>query len=214
MPSLAASPVMPDIRRTDASAVFISHWYVPDRAHGLRDLDDVLAQWEGAAWPAGFVSFSCFLSTDDDTVLTYAQCADAGSYRPFVRALRGPAGAEPVEYRLHRSVVLGGAAQPPGCMVTALFDIDGPERQRRIVASVADSLEDARGRLPGMVSANFHLSTDGTRVLNYAEWTSDQAHIAFLEGAARAQALRITTDMPGVRPIGYKRYHLHRSMSA
>ncbi|MGW7022513.1 hypothetical protein [Streptomyces decoyicus] len=211
--SPSASRAMPDIRRADATAVFISHWYVPDRERGLRDLRDVVAQWENASWPNEFLSFNCYVSTDDDTVLTYTQCTGSDSYRPFARALEGTARAEPVQYRLHRSVVLDHAAKPPTCMVTALFDIDGPERQRRIVNSVADSLENARGRLPGMLSANFHLSTDGTRVLNYAEWTDDQAHIAFLEGTTRAQALRITTDMPGVRPIGYKRYHLYRSVN-
>lgn len=65
----------------------------------------------------------------------------------------------------------------------------------------------------GMLSAHFHASTDGSRVLNYAEWTSDAAHLAFLESAARAATLRATGATPGVRPIGFRRFHLHHSIT-
>jgi hypothetical protein len=34
----------------------------------------------------------------------------------------------------------------------------------------------------GGIAAHFHLGTDGTRVLNYAEWESAQAHIDALAG--------------------------------
>lgn len=33
---------------------------------------------------------------------------------------------------------------------------------------------------PGGLAGHFHVGTDGTRVLNYAEWASAQAHIAAL----------------------------------
>lgn len=31
--------------------------------------------------------------------------------------------------------------------------------------------------MPGSIAAHFHISTDGTRLFNYAEWTDAQAHI-------------------------------------
>jgi hypothetical protein len=91
--------------------------------------------------------------------------------------------------------------------VVATFDVDGPGRQRSIINAIADALVDSlQDRHPGMLSANFHSSVDGSRVLNYAEWTSEAEHVAFLEGATRVTTLRISTTTPGVRPIGFTRY--------
>lgn len=198
----------PDLRRSDVAAVFVCMRYLPDAETAVRVSDDIAEQWRRYPRPAGILSLDCFLDTDGHTVLTYAQCADALAYRPFARSLTGVAAAEAVEYRPHRSVVLDPAPVAAGCVVVATFDVDGPDRQRHIIDSIADSLESTPvDHLPGMLSANFHTSADGTRVLNYAEWTSDEAHIAFLDGASRAETLRITREAPGVRPIGFKRFH-------
>ncbi|MFF3378945.1 antibiotic biosynthesis monooxygenase family protein [Streptomyces sp. NPDC002680] len=203
---------MPRVRRPDVVSVHVSHWYVPDRERGLADLHDLVAQWTTTPWPEEVLSFSCFLGTDDDTVLTYTQCAEPGAYRRMLDALGGVARAEAVEYRPHRSVVLDSTATP-GCVIVAMFDVDGPDRQELIVEAVADTVADPAGRRdPGLLSANFHVSRDGTRVLNYAEWTSDEAHRAFLAGATHTTTRRVSDDTPGVRPIGFKRYHLHRSI--
>lgn len=66
----------------------------------------------------------------------------------------------------------------PG-VVTVTVDLDepDPERQRAWVdnafdaAGTADPAPEA-----GLLSARFHLSLDGARVLNLAEWTTAQAH--------------------------------------
>jgi hypothetical protein len=206
---------MPNIRRPDATAVFVSHRYVPDRAHGLATSDALVERWRGADRPPGLLSVSCYLNTDEDTVLTYVQCADADSYRTASRSLPGIAALAQVEYRLRRSVVLEEGAGEPGCMIIATFDVDGPERQERIIDSLADTIERASGtHHRGMLTANFHASVDGTRVLNYAEWTTDEAHVAFLSSATRQATLRTSNSLPGVRPIGFRRYHLYRSISS
>ncbi|NMO90909.1 antibiotic biosynthesis monooxygenase family protein [Actinomycetospora sp. TBRC 11914] len=55
-----------------------------------------------------------------------------------------------------------------------------PERQDELV----DALDRATGQVfvgdPGFVSANLHASLDGTRVVNYAQWTSREAYEAAL----------------------------------
>ncbi|MEV3853796.1 antibiotic biosynthesis monooxygenase [Streptomyces sp. NPDC050095] len=207
------APVGPDIARPDAHAVFVTQWYVPDRARGTMLLDEVAGQWRAAGLPDGVVAFHAYLNTDEDTVLTYVQARHPDAYRPFVRALRGAARAEPVEYRLRRNVVLNSSAQPPGCAVVATFDVDGADRQERIIESVVGALEGAPAdQHRGMLSAHFHASTDGTRVLNYAQWTDDAAHEAFLAGATRRATLAATGATPGVRPIGFKRFHLHHGI--
>jgi hypothetical protein len=209
------SSVPPDIRRTDSTSVHVAQWYVPDREAGAEALDKAVEQWRGTAWPTGILSFNAYLSTEHDTVLTYVQTADPGAHRAFTAGLEGLAGAQTVEYTLTRAIVLNPGPLVPASFVVASFDVDGPGPQEDIVASVSGALEQAPGgQHPGLISANFHLSTDGTRVLNYAEWTSDEAHISFLEGATRAATLRATDVTPGVRPIGFKRYHLLHSLTA
>ncbi|MFJ5927747.1 hypothetical protein ACIQF6_34650 [Kitasatospora sp. NPDC092948] len=213
--SPAATLDPPDVRRPDDAAVFVSHWYVPDREFGLAALREVVDAWTATPWPAGVLALSCYLGTDGDTVLTYAQCTDAGAYRALLGRLSGRAAAEAVEYRLHRSIVLDTSGRAPGTVIVATFDVDGPDRQRFIVNSIADSIEELpAAQHPGMLSANFHVSRDGTRVLNYAEWTTDRAHDEFLAGATHVTTRRISTSIPGVRPIGFRRFHLYRSVRA
>ncbi|MBZ4015347.1 antibiotic biosynthesis monooxygenase [Streptomyces purpurogeneiscleroticus] len=206
-------PTLPDIRHAGTAAVFVSHWYVPDRTTALKDLDEVTAAWETAEWPADILSFSSYLSTDGNTVLTYAQCASAAAYRPFTRALTGPASAEAVEYRLYRSFVPDGAtADAPGCVVAATFDTDGPLCQRNVVEQIVATVgREGPHAKDGLLATHFHTSVDGTRVLNYAEWTTDEAHETFLRDACSGRARASYEALPGVRPIGYTRYHLHHS---
>ncbi|QIZ01044.1 antibiotic biosynthesis monooxygenase [Streptomyces sp. S1D4-11] len=205
----------PDIQRTDSTSVHVAQWYVPDRDAGLEALDEAARQWRATPWPPGILSFSGYLSTEHDTVLTYVQTSDARALRVFTTGLKGLAGAETVAYTLHRAIVLDDGPLVPESFVVASFDVDGPGPQESIVASIAGALAQASaGQHPGMISANFHLSADGTRVLNYAEWTSDEAHVEFLAGATRTATLRATHDTPGVRPIGFKRYHLLHGLRA
>ncbi|MEE4545915.1 hypothetical protein V2S66_28585 [Streptomyces sp. V4-01] len=205
----------PDIQRADATSVHVAQWYVPGREAGLDALDEAARQWRATPWPPGILSFSGYLSTDHDTVLTYVQTSDPRALRVFTTGLQGLAGAETVAYTLHRAIVVDDGPLLPESFVVATFDTDGPGPQEGIVASIAGALAAIPAdRHPGMISANFHLSSDGTRVLNYAEWTSDEAHIAFLEGATRTATLRATHDTPGVRPIGFKRYRLVHGLRA
>ncbi|WP_371578372.1 hypothetical protein [Streptomyces sp. NBC_01314] len=213
--TVAEQPTAPDIARADARAVFVSHWYVGDPDRARTELDEVTDVWRRAPWPEEFLTFSCYLSVEGDTAMTYTQCSGATAYRRFVRALPGAARREPVEYRLHRSVVTELSTEPPGALVTAMFDVDGPERQRFIVDSIARRLGEAPAdEHAGMIGSHFHLSVDGTRVTNFAEWTTDEAHVAFLEGGTRHGNLRVTEQTPGVRPIGFRRYHRLRSLGS
>ncbi|MFD7898764.1 antibiotic biosynthesis monooxygenase family protein [Streptomyces sp. NPDC059743] len=203
---------MPDVRRGDAAGVFVSHWYVRDGAAGTAALQEVVARWSRSPRPPGALSLSTFVSTDDTTVLTYTQCDGPDAYRRYLETLTG-VGVAAVEYRVCRCVLLDTTSRVPGCVVVAMFDVDGPECQERIIGSIAQAVEETPvERHPGLLSANFHASEDGTRVLNYAEWTTEEAHLAFLAGATHVTTRRVTDDTPGVRPVGFKRYRLHRSL--
>src|SRR5262245_25108783 len=70
--------------------------------------------------------------------------------------------------------------------VINVFTVD-PENQRRLLDLLATATEETISKMPGFISANFHKSLDGTRVVNYAQWATQQSVEAiFTDPAARA----------------------------
>jgi hypothetical protein len=111
-------------------------------------------------------------------------------------AASGLDGPEPIIYRLYRSGVSDGETRVPGCIVSETV----PH--------------------PGGISADFHLSVDGKRVLNYASWTDAEAHRRAIgdpgaPGVARSLSPQWHTvqNTPGVTPLGFKRYRLDSSVA-
>ncbi|MEV0386760.1 hypothetical protein [Nonomuraea sp. NPDC050643] len=170
----------------------------------------MFARLERLPWPPEIISFNVLASTDGDAVLTYTQCAGEADSR-FVAEVTD---AEPIEYRLYRG---GGRADRPvpGCIVVVSIELDGPDtqRQRRWVDTVFDAMAAETDPHPGGISAHFHLSTDGVRILNYAEWTDEDSHRDALARSGRgtvgiAPEWRAVQEFPGVKSGGFKRYRL------
>ena len=75
-----------------------------------------------------------------------------------------------------------------------------PDRAAELAALLDTATEDVMRHRPGFRSANIHISADGTRVVNYAQWDSEQAYRAMLsdpttqEHMAKAAALAICFD--------------------
>ena len=65
----------------------------------------------------------------------------------------------------------------PGASVLTLVNVFtvAPENQGRLVEGLARATEEVIRQQPGFISANFHRSLDGTRVVNYAQWESREA---------------------------------------
>lgn len=53
-----------------------------------------------------------------------------------------------------------------------------PDRAEELAALLSESTEEVMQHMPGFISANIHLSTDRTRVVNYAQWQSAEAFMA------------------------------------
>jgi heme-degrading monooxygenase HmoA len=53
-----------------------------------------------------------------------------------------------------------------------------PDRAAELAALLTNATEEVMRHLPGFRSANIHLSTDGTRVVNYAQWDSAEEFAA------------------------------------
>ncbi|MET0188359.1 MAG: antibiotic biosynthesis monooxygenase family protein [Pseudonocardia sediminis] len=56
-----------------------------------------------------------------------------------------------------------------------VFTVD-PSRQTELVDALDASTQKIFVTMPGFISANLHVGIDGTRVVNYAQWTSEQAY--------------------------------------
>jgi quinol monooxygenase YgiN len=55
-----------------------------------------------------------------------------------------------------------------------------PARQQELVQLLVTATEEVVQHQPGFISANIHASADGERVVNYAQWESEQAFRAML----------------------------------
>ncbi|MFB7933864.1 MULTISPECIES: antibiotic biosynthesis monooxygenase family protein [Streptomyces] len=74
-----------------------------------------------------------------------------------------------------------------------------PDRQDELIELLARATEETMKHQPGFLHANFHASHDGERVINYAQWESEEHYRAMLANPeARVhmeQAAKIATDV-------------------
>ncbi|MFD4998205.1 antibiotic biosynthesis monooxygenase [Streptomyces buecherae] len=223
---------LPDVTRPDAGTILASRWVVSDPAHQRPAADSVVDSWEQLDRPDAMLTLTTFLSTDGEHVLNYAQWTNDEDHHTFVRTQR-PALVRAIDeelpgierpgltrYRLHDSYhapttdgAAGqdtGPAEEVGAVVTVGFETDGPDAQRRLADEVIAGLREHP--VPGLLAAHFHLGTDGTEVLNYAEWTTLDAWRAFTQGSTSQALAKTVAALPGVRPLGPTPYLPYRGV--
>ena len=61
-----------------------------------------------------------------------------------------------------------------------VFMVD-PKDQERLLDLLVQATDKVICKLPGFVSASFHKSVDGSRIVNYAQWESREAFDAMFE---------------------------------
>jgi heme-degrading monooxygenase HmoA len=77
----------------------------------------------------------------------------------------------------------------PYATLINVFTVE-PGKASELAAMLNDATDAVMRHVPGFVSANIHVSTDGTRVVNYAQWESAEAYLAMLaDPAAREHML-------------------------
>ncbi|MFJ3924713.1 antibiotic biosynthesis monooxygenase [Streptomyces sp. NPDC090022] len=169
------------------------------------------------------------IGTDGDTLFHYAQWTDEAAHQEFLRTDRDDRNAEIdaavpgieraglhtyVPYRAIGPTAGGRAAdRAVGCVVVveAKFGGTDPGRPRTWVDLVLAALESDPNPAPGGISGTFHLGSDGARMLNYAEWESEQAHIEALAAPGRGIGSQTpewdkVLDFPAVTGNPVRRY--------
>lgn len=86
-----------------------------------------------------------------------------------------------------------------GFVALVTIDVDGEATQRKLVDMLSEDVEGWVRHCPGFLSANYHLSNDGTRVVNYAEWVSIQAYRESFDHSPDKEKMRqAIRDLDGV----------------
>ncbi|MFI1351993.1 antibiotic biosynthesis monooxygenase [Streptomyces sp. NPDC020898] len=182
----------PDLTRPDVETPFFSTWRVGTPERQRKTVDAIAATWERRAWPAeGGLGYYVYTGHDGTTLLHHSQWAREQDYEAFVKTQRqervdeidtAVPGIERValdRYRRYRSRERAvGDTRTAGLVVLVRIDFEeGTAEQRRLwVDMVLDALVEPPESDRGLISAHFHLSQDGTHVLNYAEWESAESY--------------------------------------
>ncbi|MET7832469.1 antibiotic biosynthesis monooxygenase [Micromonospora sediminicola] len=102
-----------------------------------------------------------------------------------------------------------------GFIAIVTLRTDGPEQQRQLLDLLVPDVQEWVRHCPGFISANYHVSTDGTRLVNYAQWVSEEAYRESFKRNPRAGALRAAlAAIPGVQGPEMTGYTLARSIPA
>jgi hypothetical protein len=216
------------LTRDDAGLVLIGEWAVSDPELQRAAADAAVDAWGVHAWPDGLRAHHCLLGEDGRTVLHHLQWADAPAARAFAATGR-PAWKRFVDdvvpgimhrgataYRRYRDTVALPTPPPTGCLVTVTVDFDGsdPRRPRAWVDNVFRAAGTANASVQsGMLAAHFHVSVDGSRALNLAEWTTAEAHRDAVAGPTTGFRARVRA-FPGVTRNVTRRYVPYRQLAA
>ncbi|MFF0447760.1 antibiotic biosynthesis monooxygenase [Streptomyces sp. NPDC004609] len=216
----------PDLDRPGVGVVKVSTWDVGTPERQRATLDAIAGSWRSRLWPiVGLLSYTVHAGEDGRTLLHYSQWASEDAYQEFSRSHRDERNAEIDaavpgivrlgldSYRLYRSGADPDDDRVPGCVVIVDVRFDGPDAgsRRDWVDSVFAALGSGDGGHSEGISAYFHISTDGTRVLDYAEWVSADGHRESLAragggGEAVGDEWRKVQSYPGMTGSRVDRY--------
>jgi hypothetical protein len=214
-------PTTPD-NGADQELVTVSRWRVATPERQQATLDALATTWAAAPWPENLITYDVHTGTDGTSLLHHSRWKSRTAFEQFqqqgrdervgqvFQAVPGIERADLRLYHLDRARTFDTRAQP-GAVVIVTFDTDCPEWQSRLVDVVLD-YQDRIGldpaRAPGMISNRFHASTDGTRVINYAEFTDEDAHQRLVDSTlgAHDELPTMIGQLEGVRARGFERF--------
>jgi hypothetical protein len=192
---MSDTSLRPVIENPQSDVVLVGTITVGDRAqHNVAEA--VVGHWQSAPWPPELLSLTVYTSSDEASVLTYAQWS---SQEALERSLKetdgvsdtarvvGTPAAAPVPYRLYRAVrgsAVGDPAPVAGSFPVAFFDAKDHQAARDFVDGLFAAEEAGEGderAYPGGISANMHISLDGTRILSFSEWVTEAQAVAHIE---------------------------------
>ena len=176
-------------KHNDVATVIFSFAVEPERQQELIDLMIDALETTTKHQP-GFVSASFHKSLDGVRVFNYAQWRTQAEYEAFAQSSEEQAiSAKFSQFQLLDShvyeVVISKPDDAPlkvskGDLIHfAEFRVK-PENQQRLIELERENVRIAL-KHPDLISANFHRSLDGTRIVNYGQWRSLENFEALLK---------------------------------
>lgn len=181
---------MPTIaKNNEVITVIVIFTVEPERQQEL--IDTIIRFSDTVKQQPGFVSASLHKSLDGVKVANYAQWKSQPDYSAFVNNSEVQAHAAKLsefhrpDAHIYEVVISESKVGIPkiskGGFLTHFAEFRmKPENQQRMV-NLAKEVAVIAMQQPELVSANFHRSHDGTRVINYGQWRKDQAAIEELQ---------------------------------
>ena len=155
-------------------------------AERQQELVDAIAEFvKTVKEQPGFVSANIHKSIDGVKVANYAQWQSQKDYQNFIddKEVQKKAAKlkefNPPDTHVYEIVISESKEGTPkieqGQYITHFAEFRMPsENQPRMVELAQENVGKAM-KLPGLISANFHRSLDGTRVINYGQWSDREA---------------------------------------
>lgn len=175
---------MTQIDQTNAAIVGLDLYTVDERHQA--DLVDAIVQAQISDWKSNpyFSSASVHRSLDGVRVFTYSQWKPKFDHRslprPIVFSEFFPPDSLQLEVSASRSRS-GSVEIVAGDRITHLAEFRMmPKNQPEMVIRTTAEVDRAMSNSPGLISATFHRSLDGTRLFNYGQWESKAAFEAIL----------------------------------
>lgn len=158
-----------------------------------------------------FLSASVHQSLDGVRVFTYSQWESKFEPRSLSRSAIFneffPPDSVQLEVSASRSI-LGEVEISVGTRVTHLAEFRMiPSNQPEMLKRTTAELDRAMSNSPGLISATFHRSLDGTRMFNYGQWESKEAFEAILKQPG------FNPDKPYWEGLARNEFHLYEVAS-
>jgi quinol monooxygenase YgiN len=197
---------MVQIDRLNTALVGLDLYTVAERHQsGLVDaIKEQIQSWKSNAY---FVSASVHQSLDGVRVFTYSQWQPKFDHRSLQRPVVFGEFFPPDSLQLEVSASKSRTTEveiSAGDHITHLAEFrmmpaNQPEMMKRTTVELDRAMNDA----PGLISATFHRSLDGTRMFNYGQWESKEAFEAILKQPG------FNPDKPYWEGLARNEFHLY-----
>lgn len=216
----------PNIIDFDMATALVSKWRVKKSEYQKAAGDAAIEVWDHVKWPEGLLSHSVYLGNDEHTIFQYSQWTGSEAIEAFTQKnlpkraeiaherVPGLERIEAIKYRHYRSMLSDHPEREPGCIILVEFETGNHAIQKEFVDSLIETMESKKNLHHfGSIASHFHVSLDGNRVLNYAEFTSEQAHEEIVQAHLQDgdEVPNLIRNIPGLKTLGFKRYRLFRS---
>jgi len=149
-----------------------------------QELIDTIAEFvKTVKQQPGFVSANIHKSIDGVKVANYAQWKTKQDFENFINNAQVQEKAAKIrelnpDSHIYEVVISDSKSGIPEIDKQYIYHFAEfrmqPENQPRMIELAKENVVKAM-ELPGLVSANFHRSIDGTRVINYGQWSDKEA---------------------------------------